>query len=193
MCEVKVCNVCGCKFPIEFFISVYSGREIGACSRCQETKRKYRLKNRDKLLILGKEYRNKHKEELSQKQKLRYNNNKREHLARMQRYYQANKERLLLYAQEYRKTNKDRIKEYLKATKQERYKTHNEWCKRNQDKIKQWREYYSFQRTNNLPSYYIRQILKGQGFNPEDITPDLIEIKQAIIQINRKVKQSKTE
>ena len=170
MCEVKVCSQCHRKLPIEDFIND-EGREVRKCVRCREIQKEYRIKNKERLALKAKIYRKK------------YYSEHREELCRKARtYYWEHTEQSAIRHKEYSKLNRDSIK-----------KKHKEWETRNIEKIREYERRRSINRVSELQPKYIRGILKQQGFNPEDITPDLIEIKRAIIQINRKVKQSKTE
>ena len=128
------------------------------------------------------EYLNANRQKIKEYRKKYYSEHREELCRKARTSYWEHTEQSAIRHKEYSKLNRDSIKE-----------KHKEWVACNIEKIRERERDRSIKRTNELQPKYIRQLLKQQGFNPEDITLDLIEIKRAIIQINRKVKQSKTE
>ena len=89
-------------------------------------------------------------------------------------WYENNKGKAIQYQKEHRKNNKEKIKQY-----------HERWRKKNKEKIKQ----YNGKTRGDCHPCYITSNLKKQGFNKEQITPELIEENANIIKVKRIIKK----
>ena len=92
------------------------------------------------------------------------------------------------YKKKFKEENLDWQEKYNKKYYQTHKKRHKEmavlWVKKNPEKVK---EIY-LKRVSNCTTYYIKRLLKLNGFKKEQITPELIELKRMIIKTKRKIK-----
>lgn len=101
---MKKCTKCG----IHKELDEYHKNKMGAFGRqaeCKECKKKYFLRNRDKIRKKQKEYENNNKEKIKLKDQKKYLKNKEYILERNAKYREKNKEKI----EEYRKNNRDFI------------------------------------------------------------------------------------
>lgn len=96
---------------------------------------------------------------------------------------------ICLSSKEWNENNKEKVKQYQKEwyenNKEKAKQNNNEWRENNKEKSNQ---YYKKAR-NDFKPYYIIDKLKQQGFNKEQITPELIEEKTNIIKVKRIIKK----
>jgi hypothetical protein len=94
-----------------------------------------------------------------------------------------------------------RIK-YLDGADKYYKKKQKEYKKRFPEKVKAWKKKYCNENADylnakhkehreKLSSYYVRDKLKRQGFLPENITPEIIDIKRNLIKMQRIFKKIK--
>ena len=104
--------------------------------------------------------------------------NKERILAREKAYREANKERVAIKNKKYREANKDKIKAiqktYREANRKKESARQRDWERAN---------------IKAIGASYCANRLKKQGFTPDQITPELIEVKRQLIKINRTIKQ----
>jgi hypothetical protein len=168
---------------IDFFVvslqKICKSMETKICNKCQEVKtlsefgeKKGKILNRCKkcICLSSKEWYEKNKEKLIQYQKERYENNK---------------EKINQYKKEWRKNNKEKINQRSKEWYENNKEKAKEWRKNNKEKVKQ----YDNKVRENCCPYYITSNLKKQGFNKEQITPELIEENANIIKVKRIIKK----
>ena len=100
-------------------------------------------------------------------------------------WYKNNKEKRKQYNKERYENNKEKAKqsskEWNENNKEKAKQNHKGWRENNKEKVKQYNEKV---REDCHPSY-ITYHLKKQGFNKEQITPELIEEKANIIKVKR--------
>ena len=142
--------------------------ETKTCNRCQEVKtlsefgkRKGKILNRCKKCI-GLSY------------KEWYENNKGKKNQNNKEWQKNNKEKVKQNRKEWYENNKEKAKQCSK-----------EWRENNKEKVKQYNEKVRY---DCYPSY-ITYHLKKQGFNKEQITPELIKEKANIIKVKRIIKK----
>jgi hypothetical protein len=187
---------------IDFFVvslqKICKKMETKICNKCQEVKTLSEFgKNKGKILnrckkctrLSSKEWYENNKEKAKQYKKEWHENNKGKVKQRNKEWYENNKEKAIQYQKERYENNKEKIKQQ-----------HKEWRENNKEKIKQnqkeWREnnkeklkYYNKKTRENCYPSYITSKLKKQGFNKEQITPELIEEKTNIIKVKRIIKK----
>ena len=83
---------------------------------------------------------------------------------------------------------KERQKEYYKENAEQIKEYQKEYAKKNAERIKEHKKEYR----KNLSDGYIKQEFKHQGYPPNQITPELIEVKRLIIKTKRLCKTSQS-
>jgi hypothetical protein len=147
------------------------GKILNRCKKCMCLSSKERYENnKEKIKQYQKEWRKNNKEKMKQYHKERYENNKE----KVKERYENNKEKIKQRSKEWYENNKEKAKQNKK-----------EWRENNKEKAKQ---YYKKARNDFKPSYIIDN-LKKQGFNKEQITPELIEENANIIKVKRIIKK----
>ena len=100
-------------------------------------------------------------------------------------WYKANSEKIKAQKKAYREANIEKVKVLEKAYQEansEKIKTREkDWRKANHEKVKANKKRI----TERLPDCIIKTNLKAQGFPPEAITKELIEVKRIIIKTKR--------
>jgi len=148
----KKCIKCGLVKDIDLFI-----KNKNSCKNCEkEYKRKYRLKNLEKI---------------SNKSKIYYENNKEHCLIKSKKYYENNKVEKIEYQKVYYENNKESITEYKKK-----------YTIKNRDSIREYKNNYQNNRRKNDPifklkhviSRTIRNSLRCKGFSKNRKTIDIL-------------------
>lgn len=138
---MKVCGKC----KIKKNKNEFSKHKNGLQSWCNNCRKEYYEKNKEKILKERKNYYQDNKEIILNKSKKYYKENKEKALEQKKKYYQNNKERILKKEKEYRKNNKEKIAIYKKNYQQK-------------DSRKEYREkYYQNNKErilNNRKNYY---------------------------------------
>ena len=93
---------------------------------------------------------------------------------------------------EYHKKNAELIKEYHKKNAEQIKEYQKEWRKNNAEHIKEQKKEYNKEYSKNLSDGYIKRELKNKGYPPNQITPELIEVKRLIIKTKRLCKTSQS-
>ena len=151
------------------------------CNKCGEVLPLHMF-CKDKLKPLSKEckrkynkvYRDKNKEKINEKNRAYYKENKEELKKKAKVYRDKNKEKLEKKAKVYYEENKEELNERRKT-----------YYKENKEESLE----YQRGRVLKLPDSYIRQILNSQGIDASLITPELIELKRAILKVKRIIKE----
>ena len=95
--------------------------------------------------------------------------------AAMKKWYKANPEKAKANTRDWQKANPEKTKAFK-----------NSWQKANPEKKKA----SNAKAIQNLPDCYVKGKLKNQGYPPEMISPELIEVKRTIIKIKRACKKA---
>jgi hypothetical protein len=208
--ESKVCSKCRKLLPINEFING-KGIETGKCQNCREIQRKanaeYRCRNRETIRAKARVYHQEHKDEINHRVKLRRTLNREAINSRAREYYATHKEqhRAIMrrwsdktgYYGEYRTKHRDKIGLYLKAY----YETHRDdlllkghtYYECNRERILEKGRERGAKYRGELSDTYIRQRLIEIGFDKNNITPELIELKRAEMLLNRTIKNYDNE
>lgn len=93
-------------------------------------------------------------------------------------YYEENKEGINKKKKVYYRENKEEIKKKVKAYS---------------DKNKEKRLDYQRERILKLPDSYVRQLLNNQGIDESLITPEIMELKRAVLKVKRIIKQKESK
>lgn len=187
--EYKVCSKCGKELPISEFVNS-SGSILKQCKQCREKGRieaaKYRKYHPEKIKERRIKYTETHRDEILQKSKAYYWSNREDVLER---------QKTNIKRREYRIAHREKINDYSSKWQKEHRELANkrsrEYRVRNKDRYLELNRASINRRTRELRDAYIRQTLIQGGFNPQDITPDLIMLKRASIQLNRAINNSK--
>ena len=187
--EYKVCSKCGKELLISEFVNS-SGSILKQCKQCREKGRieaaKYRKYHPEKIKERRIKYTETHRDEILQKSKAYYWSNREDVLER---------QKTNIKRREYRIAHREKINDYSSKWQKEHRELANkrsrEYRVRNKDRYLELNRASINRRTRELRDAYIRQTLIQGGFNPQDITPDLIMLKRASIQLNRAINNSK--
>ena len=113
----------------------------------------------------------------------------------MRKYYAANKEKLKEVARKYYVANKEktleRTRKWQEVNKEKSLEVSRKWREVNKEKEKARSTKKSALDTKDLRDPYIRAKLRRQGFEKEQITPELIELKRITIKTHRLCRQLK--
>lgn len=181
--ESKVCSKCEVEKGLgKFYFRKDTQKYRNECKVCGGSNDKtYREANKEELRALQKTYRQSHKEEYKAINKAYYEIHKEElkayGRAYHKSYYKSHKEELRAY----RQSHKEETKPYKKAY----YQSHKE-------------EYRIYGRASvragsaNLSDGYLKGIICANGIPRNLITPEMIELKRAIIYAERAVKEHTT-
>jgi hypothetical protein len=75
--------------------------------------------------------------------------------------------------------------ELYRERQKEQFYIKKEYRRKNPDKTKKWRKISNDKSCKNMTNSYIREILVKNGFNRNQISQDLIDIKRVILTIHR--------
>ena len=172
--ETKTCIKCQEVKTLSEF-GENKGKILNRCKKCICLSSKERYENnKEKAIQYQKEWNKKNKEKVKQNRK---------------EWNKKNKEKVKQYQKEWRKNNKEKAKQYQKEryenNKEKAIQRSKEWYENNKEKAKQ----RSKKAIEDCHPSYITDNLKQQGFNKEQITPELIEEKTNIIKIKRIIKK----
>ena len=107
----------------------------------KEYQKKYREKNKEKIILKSKKWYEKNKEKYLLNQKKKYYENKEIFLKKAKKWKEKNKEKWLLYAKKFREENKEKYKQlyknWYKKNKEKKLKKTQEWREKNKEKYKQ--------------------------------------------------------
>jgi hypothetical protein len=168
---------------IDFFVvslqKIFKNMETKKCIKCQEVKTLSEFgKEKGKILNRCKKCRRLSKKEW-------YENNKEKIKQYRKEWRKNNKEKTKQWNKEWYENNKEKKKERYENNKEKAKQCNKEWRKNNKEKVK----YYNKKAKGDCSPYYIIDKLKQQGFNKEQITPELIEEKTDIIKVKRIIKK----
>lgn len=127
----------------------------------KEFDKAYKLANKEKYALIQKNYRENNKLKVAESKKAAYAKNKEHYLNYGKAHYAENKEALKLAMKVYSVTNKPR------------------------------RNAYNAKSSADLKDFYVKAVLRKQGFSNDQITPELIELKRVTLKTERLCRQLK--
>ena len=163
---MKKCNKCGEALPLHMF-----GKDKNAkdnlqvwCKTCSKKYSKaYYRENKEEMKKYKKAYYEENKEEVKKYNKTYYENNQEEINKKSKAYYEENKEEMKKYNKTYYENNQEERGEYQRT------------------------------RVLKLPDSYIRRLLNKQGIDESLITPEIMELKRAVVKVTRIIKQKESK
>ena len=161
--ETKFCKKCGEEKNIDEF-STDKRNKNGLSCKCK---------------TCYKEYRDTHFK--------KYQKNKEKATTYNKIYYQLNKEKIINAVREWEKLNPNIKYKEAKAKASRKYYNNNI------DLVKEKSKNRHKKAKEQCKDFYIKRLLKEDGFSSELINPELIIIKRDIIKIKRVIKQIKTK
>jgi len=95
------------------------------------------------------------------------------------------------YMRKWREANKDYMCKWREANKERESENARKWRETNKEKEKARLIKLKALNVKELRDYYVKQILRQQGFKSEQITPELIELKRITLKTKRLCRQLK--
>ncbi len=178
---MKKCNKCGEVLPLHMFNKKKDTKDKLApwCKECARKNNKvYRDKNKEKIRKKNKAYYKENKEEIIENNKAYREENKEEMKKKAKVYYEENKEE-----------KREKAKAYYEENKEEMIEKGRVYYRENKEEMRE----KGRERVLKLPDYYVRMCLKSQGIDASLITPELIELKRAILKVTRIIKQKESK
>lgn len=166
---MKTCTRCKESKSFDHFTKDKNSKDGHAkyCRPCRkEMKRKYYLRNKDKVLTKCKEYRKANPEKVAATKRRCYEAKKDEYLAKSKKRYAENKEEILAKCAEYRAKNKDEIRArdnaYKRANRKELSRKQVEYQRRIADRINEYSRNYARERRKRDKLYALRTNIRAR-------------------------------
>ena len=199
----KECTKCGrVKWWYQFGVRKNS-YAFSLRSNCKSCACKYSKKYRKGVAFLTRQTDEKYRQRLKEKKRDWYQKNK-ERISKEQRIYRnikTNKERIAKYQKEYQKKNKQKLvacaKQYYQENKELCVKCRKKYRQENKESLSEYAKKWRKENAERLTDrYIIRGIMAVARWhnceiNPEDIPPELIELKRRALKTYRLIKLAK--
>ncbi len=104
-------------------------------------------------------------------------------------YHEKNKERISQTNKKYKEKNKERISQTNKKYKEKNKEKEKRYIQKYTEENKEALILKDRKRIEMMSNYYIVKTLRQQGIPKDQIAPELIELKRAILKVKRAIKQ----
>lgn len=179
-----------CKACKNLQASAYRKTDLG-----KQKNRLYYDKNREKQKNYSLTYYEQNKKHILERTRGYYLNNPNKFKEYQKEYLKNNLDKVTNRNKNYREKNIEKFKildaEYRKKNKERLKRQQKEWRELNKDEIKNKKKLDHQYNCNNLTDFYVKSTLVRIGFNRNEITPELIELKRITLKTTRLCRQLK--